>query len=62
MCVEPTPSLMFQPSGSACSAVTRAPAAAYARGAACEAAPCAQSTTTCSPASGVGVADARWAT
>ena len=46
MCVDPQPSLMFSPSGSALIAMTFAPAARYARGAAVDAAPCAQSTTT----------------
>ena len=47
--VEPQPSLMFSPSGASWIATTSAPAAANASGATTEAAPLAQSTTTCSP-------------
>ena len=50
--VEPQPSLMFSPSGSAPIAITSAPACRSIRGANSAAAPCAQSTTTVSPASG----------
>ena len=59
MCVDPQPSLMLSPSGSALIAMTLAPAARYARGAAADAAPCAQSTTTVSSSSRVvsGLAD-----
>ena len=48
-CVEPTPSLMFRPSGSAPMTVTRAPASRNVSGETPDAAPCAQSSTTCSP-------------
>ena len=52
--VDPQPALMFSPSGSAPMAITLAPAIWSRRGANAEAAPCAQSTTTVSPASGAG--------
>ena len=60
MCVEPQPSLMLRPVGSALIAMTVAPAARYASDAAVEAAPFAQSTTTVSPASGATAALAAW--
>ena len=50
--VDPQPSLMFSPSGSAPIAITLAPACCSICGANSAAAPCAQSTTTVSPASG----------
>src|SRR5262245_5932976 len=52
MHVEPTPELMLRPSGSAPITMTCAPARRSKSGANREAAPCAQSTTTRSPASG----------
>ena len=63
--VEPTPSLMFSPSGSVPIGITSAPARLSSRGASSYAAPCAQSTTTRSPASGAppspdGTVDSRW--
>ena len=54
--VEPQPSLMLQPSGSAPMTTTSAPAARSAAGATSLAAPLAQSTTTCRPSSRCGSA------
>src|ERR687886_1257881 len=53
-CVEPYPSLMLRPSGSAPITTTSAPASRSARGAAALAAPWAQSTTTFNPSSRFG--------
>ena len=57
--VDPQPSLMLSPSGAAWIAMTSAPASRYAAGAASEAAPFAQSTTTRSPSRRCPVASTR---
>src|SRR6478609_2672369 len=51
---------MFNPSGLPPMTTTSAPARRYTSGARSDAAPCAQSTTTRSPPSGLGVAMSRW--
>ena len=59
MWVEPTPSLMFSPSGSPATTTTSAPARRNSSPATEDAAPLAQSTTTFRPASDVGAAASR---
>src|SRR3954454_14736195 len=61
-CVDPMPSLMFQPSGRSPIACTVAPAWRYTSGAMVAAAPWAPSTTSVRPDSGRSTVPSRWAT
>ena len=58
--VEPTPSLMLRPSGSAPITVTRAPASVKTWGEMPDAAPCAQSSTMWRPSRRCGSVESRW--